>query len=103
MFNKSKILYTKIIKSGLHTISVLLGGGERKRSEEIEAEEEISFSNKSQSYCVCFVSMVDSIEITISKLEIQTKLEDIILYLLTQWLRSQETLMQRLLKILVQV
>jgi class 3 adenylate cyclase len=27
-------------------------------------EEEISFSNKSQSYCVCFVSMVDSIENT---------------------------------------
>ena len=27
-------------------------------------EEEISFSSKSQNYCVCFVSMVDSIEIT---------------------------------------
>ena len=26
--------------------------------------EEISFSSKSQNYCVCFVSMVDSIEFT---------------------------------------
>ena len=42
------------------------GGEENKRIEEREAEEEISFSNKSQSYCVCFVSMVDSIETTIS-------------------------------------
>jgi hypothetical protein len=32
--------------------------------EEEEEEEEISFSRKSQNYCVCFVSMVDSIEIT---------------------------------------
>ena len=46
---------------------MLLGvEGERKRSEEREPEEEISFSSKSQSYCVCFVSMIDSIEITIS-------------------------------------
>jgi len=26
-------------------------------------QKEISFSNKSQSYCVCFVSMVDSVEV----------------------------------------
>ncbi|HET7390884.1 MAG TPA: hypothetical protein VFJ51_08675 [Nitrososphaeraceae archaeon] len=33
--------------------------------EEVQQEkEEISFSNKSSSYCVCFVSMVDSVEFT---------------------------------------
>ena len=31
---------------------------------EDEEMEEISFSNKSSSYCVCFVSMVDSLEFT---------------------------------------
>ena len=31
---------------------------------EDEEKEEISFSNKSSSYCVCFVSMVDSIGFT---------------------------------------
>ncbi len=41
------------------------GGEESKRSKEREDEEEISFSNKSQSCCVCFVSMIDSIETTI--------------------------------------
>jgi len=35
---------------------------EEKR--EIQESEEISFSSKSQSYCVCFVSMVDSTETT---------------------------------------
>ncbi|MGB7637811.1 MAG: hypothetical protein WBL88_09585, partial [Nitrososphaeraceae archaeon] len=30
----------------------------------IEEEEEISFSSKSQSYSVCFVSMADSIRFT---------------------------------------
>ena len=35
---------------------------EEKR--EIQENEEISFSSKSQSYCVCFVSMVDSTETT---------------------------------------
>jgi CheY-like chemotaxis protein len=32
--------------------------------EVLDEEEEISFSSKSQSYCVCFVSMVDSIGFT---------------------------------------
>src|SRR6187200_3491549 len=46
------------------------GGGAKRRQfyEEGEGElkeiEEISFSSKSQSYCVCFVSMIDSTEIT---------------------------------------
>jgi two-component system response regulator ChvI len=35
---------------------------EEKR--EVQEDEEISFSSKSQSYCVCFVSMVDSTETT---------------------------------------
>ncbi|MFL6430555.1 MAG: hypothetical protein ACJ71X_03725, partial [Nitrososphaeraceae archaeon] len=35
---------------------------EEKR--EVQENEEISFSSKSQSYCVCFVSMVDSTETT---------------------------------------
>ena len=35
---------------------------EEKR--EVPENEEISFSSKSQSYCVCFVSMVDSIGAT---------------------------------------
>jgi CheY-like chemotaxis protein/class 3 adenylate cyclase len=37
------------------------GGKHKGRREE---EEEISFSSKSQSYCVCFVSMIDSVGIT---------------------------------------
>ncbi len=36
------------------------GGGEVKENEEI------SFSSKSQSYCVCFVSMIDSTETTLT-------------------------------------
>jgi hypothetical protein len=31
---------------------------------ELEVEDEISFSSKSQSYCVGFVTMLDSIRIT---------------------------------------
>ena len=34
--------------------------------EAVQQKEEISFSDKSQSYCVCFVSMVDSTETTIT-------------------------------------
>ena len=44
------------------------GGAKRRRFYEEEGEvneiEEISFSSKSQSYCVCFVSMMDSTETT---------------------------------------
>jgi hypothetical protein len=43
------------------------GGGLGKRCKESGGrgeEEEISFSSKSQSYCVCFVCMVDSIGAT---------------------------------------
>ena len=44
-------------------------GGEKRRriyeeEGELQEKEEISFSSKSQSYCVCFVSMVDSTETT---------------------------------------
>jgi two-component system response regulator ChvI len=45
----------------------LVGGGGGKRWKGREGEEEkdeISFSSKSQSYCVCFVSIVDSIGTT---------------------------------------
>ncbi|MFL6357121.1 MAG: hypothetical protein ACJ706_06020, partial [Nitrososphaeraceae archaeon] len=35
---------------------------EEKR--EVQENKEISFASKSQSYCVCFVSMVDSTETT---------------------------------------
>jgi two-component system, OmpR family, response regulator ChvI len=47
-------------------------GGERKRGRiyeggtEIQGSEEISFSRISESYCVCFVSMVDSTETTLT-------------------------------------
>jgi two-component system, OmpR family, response regulator ChvI len=40
------------------------GGGKRCKGRGGRGEEEISFSSKSQSYCVCFVSMVDSIGAT---------------------------------------
>jgi CheY-like chemotaxis protein len=45
------------------------GGAKRRRifeeeKSEVQENEEISFSSKSQSYCVCFVSMVDSTETT---------------------------------------
>src|SRR5919197_2281336 len=40
------------------------GGGEERRRIYKGEEEEISFSTKSQSYCVCFVSMVNSTETT---------------------------------------
>ncbi len=47
---------------------VVEGGAKRRRSYEEKGEvneiEEISFSSKSQSYCVCFVSMMDSTETT---------------------------------------
>jgi two-component system, OmpR family, response regulator ChvI len=45
------------------------GGAKRRRTyeeekRELQEIEEISFSDKSQSYCVCFVSMIDSTETT---------------------------------------
>ena len=39
---------------------------EGEEGEELPQKEEISFSDQSQSYCVCFVSMVDSTETTFS-------------------------------------
>ena len=45
-------------------IEVAAAEKEKGEEEEEEEEKEIAFSSKSQNCCVCFVSMVDSIEAT---------------------------------------